>query len=374
MNELIRVINCKYEDERLALWMKLSLGALWLISIPNGLLFGCKDISYYTALIIMIIFTLINLTIDSKKLHHSLDILWYMLYTIPVLYVFFTASIGYFSFFFVILYSSSIIFIIGMKYSLFINIPLVGLIYYFSRSSIHPFVAKLYGENIALRLIYIYVCFVLVSYMLMYVVQQYWVAKSDRQEILEERINKERRKIANSSMAVMQSMSRALNAKIPGKENHINEVVSLCDAMSKELMLSETDSQTLHSAALLHEIGSIGFSDELLNQDDYTDEESALYNSYVSKGYELISKLQGSEDVATTVLYHRECYDGTGFPEKKKGTDIPYLSRILSLADYAGYQHSKGLTINEVIKLLENNKGIMHDPILSDVMIKILIQ
>ena len=56
----------------------------------------------------------------------------------------------------------------------------------------------------------------------MYIIQRYWVEKRKRNQILEERVHDERKKLESMSMKVIDTMSKALAAKIPGEEEHCN--------------------------------------------------------------------------------------------------------------------------------------------------------
>ena len=138
-------------------------------------------------------------------------------------------------------------------------------------------------------------------------------------------------------MKVIDTMSKALAAKIPGEEEHCNNVAEYSRSIAQRMNLDKKSCDDAYKAGLLHEIGMIGIPDALINRVDLTDDEYEIFKTYVSKGYQIINMLQTDESqgIAQAVRYHRENYDGSGFNEGISGDDIPLLARIVAIADYA---------------------------------------
>ena len=109
--------------------------------------------------------------------------------------------------------------------------------------------------------------------------------------------------------------------------------------------------------ALLHDCGKIGVPDSILRKPGkLTDEE-----------FEIIK----------CALYHHERYDGKGYPEGKSGDDIPFIARMICVADSFDAMNSsrvyrKKLTGDRIVSEIENNKGKQFDPKIADVMLRLI--
>lgn len=116
----------------------------------------------------------------------------------------------------------------------------------------------------------------------------------------------------------------------------------------------------------------IGIPDELIQKRNLTDEQYQKYQTYVKKGYEIISELQVADSVADAVYYHRENYDGSGYLTGKSGEEIPILARILAVADYADRHLRWGETEEEVLDKIKAQKQTRFDPYCAEKMCEIM--
>src|SRR5207248_7117055 len=90
----------------------------------------------------------------------------------------------------------------------------------------------------------------------------------------------------------------------------------------------------LYLTGLLHDIGNIGVSDEVLGKPEpLTAEETEHLQQHVMIGYAILADVPQIRDLLPGVLYHHEHYDGSGYPEGLAGEDIPLQARILAVAD-----------------------------------------
>jgi HD-GYP domain-containing protein (c-di-GMP phosphodiesterase class II) len=90
------------------------------------------------------------------------------------------------------------------------------------------------------------------------------------------------------SMKVIDTMSKALAAKIPGEEEHCNNVAEYSRSIAQRMNLDKKSCDDAYKAGLLHEIGMIGIPDALINRVDLTDDEYEIFKTYVSKGIRLL--------------------------------------------------------------------------------------
>ena len=367
------VILCPYEDQTLAFFMKLAFTFIWAISIPNGLLYGAST-DYIIALAVMVAALILNILFCHICYRRWIDFITFFILYLPVFYVFFHANIGYFSVMFSLIFSCGVVFILGIRNSLLINLcSFITIIVCFRLHTDCP-TRLLYGDNIALRFPYLFICFVVISYCLMYMIQRFWVEKRHRTQILEKRISDENKKLETVSMNIMNAMIQALDAKISGEASHCRSVAEYAKEIATHKGLNSDLCNNAYHAGLLHEIGMVGIPDALIQNDCLTEAEYAIFKTYVEKGFRIINMLQSSEanPVAEAVLYHRENYDGTGYPAGLHGEDIPLLARIVAVADYADRHIKRGEPHDLIIENLLSLQGVQFDPECTKDMIEIL--
>ncbi len=108
-----------------------------------------------------------------------------------------------------------------------------------------------------------------------------------------------------------------------------------------------------------------------------TDEEFEIIKSHTVIGGEVLKNFKSLEGVALGALYHHERYDGKGYPEGRAGEDIPFVARMIGVADSFDAMNSnrvyrKMLTKERIISEIETNKGRQFDPEVADVMLRLL--
>jgi HD-GYP domain-containing protein (c-di-GMP phosphodiesterase class II) len=115
---------------------------------------------------------------------------------------------------------------------------------------------------------------------------------------------------------------------------HSEHVVRNALALGYALGLSKDSLQTLHAAAMLHDVGNLGVSQELLRRPGLLGPaEEEQVRGHVRLGAQLILDIPRLSEVAEAVSAHHERYDGTGYPAHTAGGEIPLLGRILAVAD-----------------------------------------
>lgn len=367
------ILLCPYEDKMLALWVKLAFWLVWLINIPAGIIYGASF--QYIAYVLSIVFAIgINIAISAKNYNIWIDFITLALVSIQVYGIFFSAYIKAFSVMYPVFFSCSVVFILGIKYSFFINFVCTSSIIYCCRINKNHMMIDMYGENVVLRLPYLFICMLLIIYCLMFIIQKNWIEKNRRKQVLESRISEENTRLENMSMKVMNAMVRALGAKIQGEEEHLRQVAEYAKQIAHYKGLDEKMCSNAYSAGLLHEIGMVGIPDALIEKEKLTEEEYAVFKTYVDKSYAIIIMLRSSsaESIAEAVHYHRESYDGNGYPDKLKGEDIPLLARILAVADYADRHLRRGEVRESVIEKINELSGVRFEPKDAQIMIDIL--
>jgi HD-GYP domain-containing protein (c-di-GMP phosphodiesterase class II) len=115
---------------------------------------------------------------------------------------------------------------------------------------------------------------------------------------------------------------------------HSIRVAYYCSVIGKEMKLSKKDLQKLEKASILHDLGKIATPDSiLLRPGKLSSIEYDLVKLHVKSGYDVLKNVKIYKDLAGIIHYHHERHDGKGYPQGVSGENIPFLSRILSIAD-----------------------------------------
>lgn len=174
----------------------------------------------------------------------------------------------------------------------------------------------------------------------------------------------------------IQAIINTLYEKNKREEAHSHRVSKLCKDMGRALQLSEEEIQEFKTVGLLHDIGKIAIDENILNKSSkLTDDEWKEVKRHPEIGYRILSTVNDLADIAKYALYHHERWDGKGYPKGLKGEEIPFVSRIISIADAYDAMTSDrsyrcALSKEIAIKELLKNGGIQFDPELIRVFIE----
>jgi hypothetical protein len=135
-------------------------------------------------------------------------------------------------------------------------------------------------------------------------------------------------------VGLTRSLTAAIDAKDSYTYGHSERVARIAVELGRELGLPEDELSDIYLAGLLHDIGKIGIRDEVLGKRTALNEaEFEHIKEHVKIGYRILSGLTSISHLLPGVLYHHERYDGKGYPDGLKGNAIPFLARILAVAD-----------------------------------------
>jgi HD-GYP domain-containing protein (c-di-GMP phosphodiesterase class II) len=117
-------------------------------------------------------------------------------------------------------------------------------------------------------------------------------------------------------------------------EEHSKRLQDCCLSIGKKLKLSNQELSELSLLAVLHDIGKIGISQQVLQKPGpLTSQEWEEVRRHPEIGYRITKNIPELSIVAEYILLHHERWDGTGYPKGLKGEEIPLLCRILAVAD-----------------------------------------
>ncbi|MBU1084686.1 MAG: HD domain-containing phosphohydrolase [Candidatus Omnitrophota bacterium] len=164
----------------------------------------------------------------------------------------------------------------------------------------------------------------------------------------------------------------------PGTASHASRVMLFATALAKKLGLSKHRIERLKIASLLHDLGKLAIDEKvLMKKGKLNAKEYEQIKHHPHWGAEMINFIYFLKDIIPIMANHHENYDGTGYPEEKRGNRIPLESRILSVADIyealiADRPYRKGFSRAEAIAIIKGEKGRKLDPKLTDIFLKMI--
>ncbi|MBI4474640.1 MAG: HD domain-containing protein, partial [Acidobacteria bacterium] len=124
--------------------------------------------------------------------------------------------------------------------------------------------------------------------------------------------------------STLSTLVLAIDAKDRNTHGHIQRVQKYSRAIAEAMKLDETEIEAIATAALLHDIGKLAVPEHILSKKGpLTPEEMSKMRMHPQLGADIISNIKFPYPVADWILAHHERYDGTGYPNKLKGKDIP---------------------------------------------------
>jgi diguanylate cyclase (GGDEF)-like protein len=176
----------------------------------------------------------------------------------------------------------------------------------------------------------------------------------------------------------------ALTAAIDTKDHytfgHSQRVAEYSIALAVNMSLDDSYIEILREAALLHDIGKIGIPENILTKEGrLTAEEYEIIQKHAELSLTIIKHLPSLNYVAPAVIAHHERWDGTGYPRRLKGENIPLAARILAIADAfdamtSDRPYRAGLSISAALKEITNNIGTQFDPTIAKLFIRLVLE
>ena len=186
------------------------------------------------------------------------------------------------------------------------------------------------------------------------------------------------RDLESTFLGTISALAAAVDAKDPYTYGHSNDVTKYAVKIAKQLLLPESEIETIRIAATLHDIGKIGIDASILNKPGKLDQkERIMINRHPSIGVNILESLEFLQDVVPLILFHHERFDGKGYPSGITDGSIPLGARIIAVADSFNAMTSdrpyrKALSHDQAIKELEDNIGTQFDPSAVSAFLKVL--
>lgn len=173
----------------------------------------------------------------------------------------------------------------------------------------------------------------------------------------------------------------ALEAKDRYTEGHSRRVADYGVMLAKRLDQSEDFLRELERGGLLHDIGKIGTPDAVLSKEGkLTPEEFEEMKKHTVHGWAIVKRIRHMSDlVAQCVRSHHERWDGSGYPDGLRGSDVPFAGRIIALADAfdamtSTRSYRNALTVQQALEQVDKFKGTQFDPQLAETFLELMNQ
>ncbi len=192
-----------------------------------------------------------------------------------------------------------------------------------------------------------------------------------------ERIRRTMNDLAHAYDDTLTALVKALDAREKEVGSHSERVMSYTTFVGKKLGIAGKELEELAKGALLHDIGKIGISDNiLLKPGQLDDNEWIEMRKHPQVGYAILSEIAFLRAPAEIILSHHERYDGTGYPKQLKGDQIPIGSRIFTLVDTLDAMTSdrpyrRALPLDAVTAEVIKHRGTQFDPAIADLFLSI---
>jgi HD-GYP domain-containing protein (c-di-GMP phosphodiesterase class II) len=184
--------------------------------------------------------------------------------------------------------------------------------------------------------------------------------------------NMSRRKLLDQKShhnAVRSSIAATMYERSYETESHAERIAQLCTLTGESMGLAHEEIDKLHLFCMLHDIGKIGISDQILKKPGkLTDEEWEEMKKHPEIGYRIAMSSPDFANVAEFILSHHERWDGKGYPRGLKGESIPIHSRILAVVDAYDAMtqdrvYHKAISHQEAIDEIIRCSGTQFDPL-----------
>jgi response regulator RpfG family c-di-GMP phosphodiesterase len=185
---------------------------------------------------------------------------------------------------------------------------------------------------------------------------------------LENKVKEQTDVINSNYVRFIDSLIRTLEAKDFYTRGHSQRVTDISVAIAKKLGMADQELDDLRRASVLHDLGKIGVREAILNKPErLTEEERAEVFLHPETAVRILEPVPVFRPLLPAILYHHERFDGTGYPSRLTGKDIPFASRIMAIADTFDAMTStrayrKALPVADAIVEIRRCSGTQFDP------------
>lgn len=163
----------------------------------------------------------------------------------------------------------------------------------------------------------------------------------------------------NKMADLLPFLTSVIGLRDPHGKGHSHHVKELSAVFGRNIDMTSAQIETLIFAAEIHDIGKIAINEFIINKPGrFTEAEYLMVQHHAQLGANLIQTIGLEQPIHQIILHHHENFDGSGYPARLKGDQIPLESRMIRITDTydaltsnrgyrSAYTHKKALTIME---------------------------
>lgn len=177
---------------------------------------------------------------------------------------------------------------------------------------------------------------------------------------------------------LLETLSEIIDLRDPYVLGHSKQVSHYATEIAKLLKLNERQIEMIRKGGLLHDIGKLGISEEILTKPArLTAEEFEVIKRHAALGAELVEKSPSLRPLIPIIRHHHEFYNGNGYPDRLRGNQISIEARIVAVADAieamsSDHPYRKALKANRVIEEIKKYAGSQFDPLVAEAAVKVI--
>jgi putative two-component system response regulator len=175
-------------------------------------------------------------------------------------------------------------------------------------------------------------------------------------------------KLERNLKGAIDVISETIERKTPYTPGHHRCVSGLASAITREMRLTDFQVQGIELATAVYDIGLMTIPTEFLQDNERLDGiKLTLYQGYPQAGHDALKKIEFPWPIVDIILRHRECFDGSGFPQGIKGEEILIEARILAVAvaleDLTTHKSFRSaFPLSEALDKISAHSGSQYDP------------
>jgi HD-GYP domain-containing protein (c-di-GMP phosphodiesterase class II) len=185
-----------------------------------------------------------------------------------------------------------------------------------------------------------------------------------------------REEIESTYLSTIQALAEAIDAKDPYTAGHSRRVAEYAARLAEEMELPEAEVRRISTAALMHDIGKIGVSEEILRKPAALDwREYGLVQTHPVISAKILQPIRALRDLVPLIRHHHEHYDGQGYPAGLRAEEIPLGARVMAVVDAfdamaSGRAYQEVMSLKDILDELLLYSGRQFDPKAVDVFVR----
>jgi putative nucleotidyltransferase with HDIG domain len=185
---------------------------------------------------------------------------------------------------------------------------------------------------------------------------------------LESMVHKQTNKLRHTFFSAITSLARTLEARDPYTSGHSLRVCKYALQLARYIGVDEHSQKRLRLAAKLHDIGKVGLAEGILNKPaKLSEQEFDLVKEHPVIGERILRPIIRNRVVLSAIRSHHERFGGGGYPDDLRGEQIPFLARIITVADSydaltSNRAYRDAMSQDDALSILQDGMSTQFDP------------